>query len=179
MACHSSCIECLTHSQYCTACASALLLYRHTCVGSCPAGHSASGQQCLAYIAPCSSVQPCSSCLAGYFLLNGACLQNCPSTYFNDKSAGACTACSLPCITCLAVNRCLLCSMVVQNGQCQAQCTGGYLLDSASRTCLLCDARCSACLAAPSQCLACDPGYIYNPATSGCGSTCTAPFYLS
>ncbi|KCV69804.1 CAMK protein kinase [Fonticula alba] len=111
----------------------------------------------------------CLTCEAGYFLLAGACVDECPAGTFTDM--GACAPCSDDCQACVAADDCRLCQpgTYLLAGACVADCPAG--MHPAADTCEACAAGCAACSSA-ADCQACQPGMDLHNGT--CVADCPA-----
>lgn len=84
LVCPDKCKACTESA--CIECESSYGFYQDTCQ-ACPTGTflvSGFCEDCSANCSNCTSLDACQSCLAGY-LLNGVCLDECPSGYFGEQ----------------------------------------------------------------------------------------------
>lgn len=69
---------------------------------------------CPPQCATCASSTNCSSCAANFYLLNSACITDCPSGYYPINPSQVCGNCNSSnntghCATCLTINSCTSC----------------------------------------------------------------------
>lgn len=124
----------------------------------------------------------CSSCQTGLILLEGGCVDACPSGMYKD--GGNCMICGNTCSTCHNSSECVTClpqfALVV--GACVTECGNGSVkirLSSVSQwECLPCSSNCLYCsysgTNASTTCLQCDVGYLH---TGRCVDTCPMTTY--
>lgn len=94
----------------------------------------------------------CTSCSTGSkfgpFLLNGECLDNCPSTYYADIKDGKCKLCDNKCLSCFNAGSeaCYTCAPLffLLKNACIPDCGDGYYGD-ANNICISCDPTCLDC----------------------------------
>ena len=180
-ACPPGCAEC-TDAMTCTGCMTGYALDGG---GSCvpanlevPVPGCTAGQfydqdledcaDCDTPCAFCTSVDTCMWCIAGYYLFNGGCEQDCGGgLYGNDMLAPPqCAGCHVDCTVCEgpATNECAECAPgMLWSGvtnSCGASCRGG-IPDPGGTHCLPCDG-CAECAGETTTCTACDGGLYLN-----------------
>ncbi|KAL7341960.1 insulin-like growth factor binding protein [Rhodotorula toruloides] len=134
----------------------------------------------------------CSKCLPGSFLVNGACVDECPAGTMVSNDGTGCQACDSSCATCAhSTSFCTSCASstaLVQNGTCITgpSCPAGFfsspsfhspLLPSSpnttAATCLPCHPDCATCSDTPTTCLTCPSSRpVFLASSSSCVSTC-------
>lgn len=99
--CGASCKSCEGAADNCTSCEEGLLLDGSQCVETCPDGKRATLYTCEDCNSTCRTCDAtgCLTCLDG-LLLNGVCVEACPTGYVDDLE-GNCTAiCDVSCASC-------------------------------------------------------------------------------
>ena len=112
----------------------------------------------------CSSTA-CSLCSAGYYLLNGVCLNTCPSGYYS--SSQQCLLCVAPCKTCSDTSICLSCitPYSLSGTTCILECLINQLSLNVSNItqCVNCTSPCLSCSLSQNNCTYCVYSYyLYN-----------------
>jgi proprotein convertase subtilisin/kexin type 5 len=167
MPCASSCLNCIISATTCTSCVSGKVFFNSTCLDSCHTGYYADAsficQLCSYPCETCSSGNLCLSCLDRY-LLNGACLVDCPSGYFENNQGLICTACVTGCSQC--VNTAAYCTLCANghylfNNTCVNNCPPQYYPNATLGQCLGCAGLCYTCLNAI-YCLTCSANFLLN-----------------
>ncbi|KAH8834864.1 growth factor receptor domain-containing protein [Flagelloscypha sp. PMI_526] len=218
--CDPACKSCSgTTANDCIQCAANTYLFNGQCVsadskGSCQTGggpqliaDNNKGQcdGCPALCASCeipnftrastSNQVQCTQCLPGAFLLQGKCVNACPSGMFADGAS--CSSCDPSCGTCSGSAKfCLTCpsSQLAFNGTCVSSCPSGSSQATGSSSCTTCHPDCATCSGgAINQCSSCPPetpvlvngrclatctkGQFFDPQSSsckGCDSSCSS-----
>ncbi|GAA6006393.1 calcium-binding EGF-like domain-containing protein [Rhodotorula paludigena] len=148
--------------------------------GKCASG----GIDNFSSASPWSSLT-CSKCLPGSFLVNGACLANCPDGTLVSSSGSSCEACDSSCATCSTTSTfCTSCtdsSALVLNGTCISgpSCPTGYFASASNSTtaCLACHPDCETCGDSFSTCLSCPSTRPVLTSSGNCVPTCAASEY--
>ncbi|KAL2092601.1 hypothetical protein ACEWY4_012399 [Coilia grayii] len=119
----------------------------------------------------------CLSCKQGRFLINNACLKQCPDGYYGDDDDYVCEQCHASCHTCSGRHstECLSCpEPLFQFGHsCLTTCESGYY--GSNGTCQHCDHTCDECLGSSSHCISCKDGYFLLD--SQCVYLCPDQYY--
>ncbi|GAA5925854.1 hypothetical protein JCM1841_006338 [Sporobolomyces salmonicolor] len=126
----------------------------------------------------------CSACLAGTFLVDGACVNACPTGTVVSSDGLSCENCDSSCATCSGASTyCTSCSTsseLVLNGTCisSSSCPTGYFAPPTnSSTCLACHPDCETCGPAFDTCLTCPSSRPVLSSTGTCLSTCSRTEY--
>jgi len=126
----------------------------------------------------CSSSR-CSLCGNSKYLLNVACVAECPMGYFGmgtGSTSRTCQNCTADCNTCPSKSICTTCgnSKYLSNNTCIAACPSGYAAvgnATTNRTCQTCEANCTKC-SSTSTCVKCSNStYLSN---GNCVTACPA-----
>ena len=155
----SQCIECQPQCQSCLSspieCASCTLstdylnLVTRECVTSCsnpyfPSTTTGGERVCIECSQPCKTCTTsntlCDSCFNGRYLYLSSCLEQCPSSFYEDYENNQCVRCSNECISCDGGSTCLICSAVsyMYQGSCYLNCPtqAPYIYKTYCRNCL-------------------------------------------
>uniref|UniRef100_A0A3P8N849 P/Homo B domain-containing protein n=1 Tax=Astatotilapia calliptera TaxID=8154 RepID=A0A3P8N849_ASTCA len=156
--CNTSCLTCFgPHASSCTSCREGQMLDGNSqCI---PSASKCSPHQyidqhgechpCHKYCYRCSGPGKthCLSCNPRHLLLNGTCVDQCPTGYYEQESGQKCEPCHASCKSC--ENGCLSCApgliYLRKQGRCLASCPQGYYHDTVHRTCEHCHASCRTC----------------------------------
>ena len=139
--CKPGCNLC-TNENNCFKCKDmSLVLYNNNCLADCPSKMSklVSNQNISSTCVPCSDNncfscklnQPeiCNICDDEYYLLEGACVEHCPSKHFANIKTKSCDKCNNKCKSCTQnINNCLSCidGYLLHENQCLNECPEGY-----------------------------------------------------
>lgn len=143
---------------------------------------------CLSQCMLCTSGTDCSKCNANYYLLSGACVQQCPPNYYISTATANvtnvsttvqyCTPCSAGCIKCNSSTNCTVCrsDYTLANGTCSEiqPCQNGQYADS-NGTCQPCSANCLQCTL-DTNCIICSPTTYQS--NGQCSQSCAAYQYV-
>ncbi|XP_038130845.1 proprotein convertase subtilisin/kexin type 5 [Cyprinodon tularosa] len=173
--CDDSCLTCFgPHMGSCTSCREGQNLDGHNrCI---PLANKCSPHQyadedrechpCHKYCHRCSGPGKthCLSCNQGHFLLDGACVDECPTGYYEEESK--CKPCHVSCQSCVGKlsHQCLTCKahLFREAKECVESCQHGHYGNPVSRICEKCDPSCSECIeGGEDSCLSCAPGLVY------------------
>ena len=141
---------------YCTRCTnkSVVVVNNTTCATCKPAN-------CLKCVS--SNSEKCEVCDISKLLVDGKCLDSCPSGTF--KKGEKCLPCGTNCLTCQNANTCITCkpNFVNFEGKCDDCCPIGYVLNDNNK-CSQCASRnCEDCEKNLTSCKKCKPLFIlYN-----------------
>lgn len=203
--CSSSCVSCSGISTSCTACFSGEYLDVNKCEASCPSTKFVDDQICSSCNSACATCNgPLSSnclscptnqylatnntcvagCTKGLFVLNGVCLTQCPSGYYQSSTTNDCLACESTCLNCngpLDTN-CLSCgsNRALLSTSCVLACPISYFNDTTSNVCKSCASGCDLCTGSEyADCIRCsnDQLLYLNNASSACVISCPLGSY--
>lgn len=162
----------------------------HTCVTSsnCPSSTfpnltASLCQACPITCLKCTSLTVCTSCATNYYLLNGSCLTDCPSSYYPISISQTCGNCLIGntghCLTCISLNECSSCQSPYlfqpASKTCVDSCNANQVLING--TCYNCDPLCATCSTTTSACTSCSSGYYLLGNT--CLTVCPSPYVPS
>ncbi|XP_056146386.1 proprotein convertase subtilisin/kexin type 5-like [Lampris incognitus] len=124
----------------------------------------------------------CLSCNRKHFLLNGTCMDECPTGYYQDKTEQKCETCHPTCLSCMGKHshECLSCkSHLFREGKdCVETCKPSHYGNVASRTCERCDPSCGECIRnGEDGCLSCTMALLYLRREGRCLPTCPQGHY--
>ncbi|XP_039635568.1 proprotein convertase subtilisin/kexin type 5 [Perca fluviatilis] len=191
--CDASCLTCFgPHAGSCTSCREGQSLegYSH-CVSS---SSNCSPQQyadqdgkchpCHKYCHRCSGPgkTQCLSCNQRHLLLNGTCVDECPTGYYEDESGQKCEPCHPSCQSCVGKHshECLACKthLFREGKECVETCQHSHYGNTASRVCEKCDPSCGECIGGgEDSCLSCTLGLIYLRKEGRCLPSCPQGYY--
>ena len=167
--CGYSCTSCTSGT--CQYCGGSYFNQEDVCVTACAAGYKYLNGKCFVCHSSCldctdDDPDSCISCFSNYWLLNTACVLNCPTIgYYANVSKNQCIHCDISCFTCNGgySNNCTSCpsGKYLSNGVCVSACPTNQYLNSTNNTCLNCFSGCQSC---------------YGPLSNNCLS-CLAPLY--
>lgn len=88
--------------------------YESVCLTACLQGYQDNG------VGGCVAVSVQSGCSYPYYLSNGVCISNCPSSTYADSNSRVCKSCSSNCFSCLTNTFCYACNagFDLSNGVC-------------------------------------------------------------
>lgn len=154
--CGPYCLKCVDAAE-CTVCLVGMHLLDGQCLQQCPPGYTPTtlltpatltyshiAMACVPCTPPCHTCTPssCLSCTFGHFLLDGTCVEQCPTGYFAESSSSTCRQCPPQCVSCISPTQCQECRFGTNATtlQCVPQCA------SIAGTCRPCDPlRCQSC----------------------------------
>ncbi|XP_019909261.2 proprotein convertase subtilisin/kexin type 5 [Esox lucius] len=191
--CDGSCLTCTgPHAGSCSSCTAGQRLdgHRH-CVSlgnSCtPRRYADQNGECLPchkYCQECYGPGPrqCLSCNQNHFLLNGSCVDVCPTGFYQEESGQRCEACHPACLTCVGrhTHECLSCQdhLFREGKECVVTCQPSHYGNVASRTCEKCDPSCGECSGGGADgCLSCVEGLLYLRRQGRCYPSCPQGLY--
>ncbi|GAA5932891.1 uncharacterized protein JCM15063_002235 [Sporobolomyces koalae] len=131
----------------------------------------------------------CSACIPGSFLVNGECIDSCPTGTTVSQDGTTCQACDSTCSNCLPsrpsyCTGCTTSSNLLLNGTCTSSCPTGYFssnnissLSTTTSTCLACHPDCATCSTDATTCLSCPPSRPVLVAGGKCVPTCAQNEY--
>ncbi|GAA5891563.1 hypothetical protein JCM5296_004259 [Sporobolomyces johnsonii] len=124
----------------------------------------------------------CSACLAGTFLVDGACVDACPTGTTVSSDGLSCESCDSSCATCSGASTyctsCSTSSQLVLNGTCISSCPTGYFAPASnSSTCLACHPDCETCGPTFDACLTCPSARPVLSSSGTCLVTCARTEY--
>ncbi|KAM6902082.1 proprotein convertase subtilisin/kexin type 5 [Xenentodon cancila] len=191
--CDASCLTCFApHKDSCTSCGEGLRLDSHShCVPSAPkcpphqfADHDGECHPCHKYCHHCSGPETthCLSCNQRHLLLNGTCVDECPTGYYEEESGQRCEPCHTSCQSCVGKqsNQCLTCRahLFREAKECVETCQHGHYGNTVTRMCEKCDPSCGECMEdGEDGCLSCPPGLIYLRKEGRCLPLCPQGYY--
>ncbi|CAB1448387.1 unnamed protein product [Pleuronectes platessa] len=191
--CDVSCLTCFgPNAGSCTSCREGQRLEGHgQCVPSTDkclphqyADHDGECHPCHKYCHRCSGPRKaqCLSCNPRHLLLNGTCVDQCPSGHYGDESGQRCEPCHPSCEACMGKHghECLTCKahLFREGKECVETCQHGHYGNGESRTCEKCDPSCGECVGGEEDsCLSCAPGLIYMRREGRCLPACPQGFY--
>lgn len=186
--CAPDCLNCSpTNLDECKSCDSPLILYDGACLETCPLTTfkttNDKGQeicsQCGSNCTVCNSFKDCTDCNPGFNVLEGKCVDNCPTSYVEVDDI--CKECS--------DNHCLVCSEVdvsickecetglyLKEGKCVQDCGVGFFTNIENMACVECDITCKECNNAL-ECTVCQNQLFFIEGTFHC-DTCKTPFLV-
>uniref|UniRef100_A0A8C6KVW4 Proprotein convertase subtilisin/kexin type 5a n=1 Tax=Nothobranchius furzeri TaxID=105023 RepID=A0A8C6KVW4_NOTFU len=192
--CDESCLTCTGPTMgSCTSCREGERLddYSH-CV---PSAYMCSPHQyadqdgechsCHKYCHRCSGPGKahCLTCNQGHLLMNGSCVDGCPTGYYAEESKQRCEPCHASCHSCVGKQsqQCLTCKahLFQEAKECVETCRHRYHYGNAvSRTCEKCDPSCAECSdGGEDGCLSCVPGLVYLRTEGRCLPSCPEGYY--
>ncbi|XP_030211551.1 proprotein convertase subtilisin/kexin type 5 [Gadus morhua] len=134
---------------------------------------------CHPYCHQCSGpgTTHCSACHPRHMLLNGSCVDSCPTGYYQDDREHRCDPCHPFCLSCTGKHshECVRCKahLLRQGQDCVESCPASHYSDAASQACHRCDAACGECQGGGDrECLSCAPGLLYLRSQRRCLHTC-------
>uniref|UniRef100_I3JKW5 Proprotein convertase subtilisin/kexin type 5a n=1 Tax=Oreochromis niloticus TaxID=8128 RepID=I3JKW5_ORENI len=192
--CDASCLTCFgPHASSCTSCREGQMLDGNSqCV---PSANKCSPHQyidqhgechpCHKYCYRCSGPGKthCLSCNPRHLLLNGTCVDQCPTGYYEQQSGQKCEPCHASCQSCVGKHNheCLTCKahLFREGKECVETCQHRYHYgNTASRMCEKCDPSCGECISDEENgCLSCAPGLIYLRKEGRCLPSCPQGYY--
>ncbi|KAM4528249.1 proprotein convertase subtilisin/kexin type 5 [Odontesthes bonariensis] len=191
--CDASCLTCFgPHTGSCTSCREDQRLDNHNhCV---PLAKQCSPHQyadqdgechpCHKYCHRCSGPGKthCLSCNQRHLLLNGTCVDDCPTGYYEEETEQKCQPCHASCHSCVGKqsHQCLTCKahLFREAKECVETCQHGHYGNTASRMCEKCDPSCGECMEGGEDgCLSCAPGLIYLRKEAHCLPSCPQGYY--
>uniref|UniRef100_A0A3Q4GEQ2 Proprotein convertase subtilisin/kexin type 5-like n=1 Tax=Neolamprologus brichardi TaxID=32507 RepID=A0A3Q4GEQ2_NEOBR len=192
--CNTSCLTCFgPHASSCTSCREGQMLDGNSqCV---PSASKCSPHQyidqhgdchpCHKYCYRCSGPGKthCLSCNPRHLLLNGTCVDQCPTGYYEQESGQKCEPCHASCKSCVGKHNheCLTCKdhLFREGKECVETCQHRYHYgNTASRMCEKCDPSCGECIGDEENgCLSCAPGLIYLRKQGRCLASCPQGYY--
>uniref|UniRef100_A0AAQ5YY62 SPC3 n=1 Tax=Amphiprion ocellaris TaxID=80972 RepID=A0AAQ5YY62_AMPOC len=192
--CDASCLMCFgPHAGSCTSCQEGQRLDSHNhCVPSdskCSI-HQYTDQDgechpCHKYCHRCSAPGKthCLSCNQRHLLLNGTCVDECPTGYYEDDSGQKCEPCHAACQSCVGKHshECLTCKahLFREGKECVQTCQHRYHYgNTASRMCEKCDPSCGECNGGSDDgCLNCAAGLIFLRKEGRCLPSCPQGYH--
>ncbi|XP_034997609.2 proprotein convertase subtilisin/kexin type 5 [Hippoglossus stenolepis] len=191
--CDVSCLSCFgPNAGSCTSCREGQRLEGHghcvpstnKCLPHQYADHDGECHPCHKYCHRCTGPRKtqCLSCNPRHLLLNGTCVDECPSGHYEDESGQRCEPCHPSCETCVGKHshECLTCKthLFREGKECVETCQHGHYGNAESRTCEKCDPSCGECIGGKEDsCLSCAPGLIYMRREGRCLPSCPQGFY--
>ncbi|KAM4634072.1 proprotein convertase subtilisin/kexin type 5 [Polymixia lowei] len=191
--CDASCLTCSgPHAGSCLSCREGHRLDGHgQCVpvaNKCSPHHYADlgGEchPCHKYCHKCSgpSKTHCISCHQKHVLLNGTCMDDCPTGYYQDETGQMCEPCHSGCLSCMGKHshECLTCKthLFREGKECVETCQPSHYGNVASRMCERCDPTCGECIGSgEDSCLSCALGLLYLRKESRCLPSCPQGHY--
>ncbi|XP_067430805.1 proprotein convertase subtilisin/kexin type 5 [Thunnus thynnus] len=191
--CDASCHTCFgPHPGSCSSCRDGQRLEGHShCV---PSSNKCSPHQyadqdgechpCHKYCHRCSGPGKthCLSCNLRHLLLNGTCVDKCPTGYYEDESGQKCESCHPSCQSCVGKHshECLVCKahLFREGKECVETCQHSHYGNTASRMCEKCDPSCGECIGGgEDSCLSCVLGLIYLRKEGRCLPSCPQGYY--
>ncbi|KAM9793224.1 proprotein convertase subtilisin/kexin type 5 [Syngnathus typhle] len=122
----------------------------------------------------------CLSCKQRHLLLNGSCVDECPTSFYADQSLQKCQACHSTCQSCAGKHshECLACKehLFRHGNECVETCRLNHYGNQATGTCEPCDPTCSEC-SGDGRCLSCVPGLVFMSREGRCLHTCPRGFF--
>ncbi|KAM8872819.1 proprotein convertase subtilisin/kexin type 5 [Synchiropus picturatus] len=124
----------------------------------------------------------CLSCNQRHFLLNGTCVDKCPTGFYQDAAGLRCESCHPSCESCggMHSHECLTCKddLFREGKECVEICQHGHYGNRASRMCEKCDPSCSECMeGGDDSCLTCALGLIYLRKEGRCLPSCPLGYF--
>ncbi|XP_028457908.1 proprotein convertase subtilisin/kexin type 5 [Perca flavescens] len=190
--CDASCLTCFgPHAGSCTSCREGQSLkgYSH-CVSSSNCSPQQYADQdgkchpCHKYCHRCSGPgkTQCLSCNQRHLLLNGTCVDECPTGYYEDESGQECEPCHPSCQSCVGKHshECLACKthLFREGKECVETCQHSHYGNTGSRVCEKCDPSCGECIGGgEDSCLSCALGLIYLRKEGRCLPSCPQGYY--
>ncbi|XP_060043899.1 extracellular matrix organizing protein FRAS1 isoform X2 [Erinaceus europaeus] len=115
----------------------------------------------------------CLQCMDGYFLQDGACVEQCSASFYRD--AGLCKSCVSHCLQCQGPQECTRCEgpLLLLEAHCVQECGKGYFADHANHKCTACPQGCSHC-SRGDRCHLCSHGFFLKSGL--CVSSCVPDF---
>ncbi|KAL0965792.1 hypothetical protein UPYG_G00285770 [Umbra pygmaea] len=191
--CDGSCLTCSgPHDGSCSSCREGQKLDGHghcvPMVGKCTPRHyadqNAECHPCHKYCHECygPGKTHCLSCNQNHFLLNGTCVDVCPTGFYRDESGQRCEACHPACLTCMGghSHQCLICQdhLFREGKECVDTCQPSHYGNLASGTCERCEPSCGECSGGGADsCLNCAEGLLYLRRQGRCHSSCPQGHY--
>ncbi|XP_013861969.1 proprotein convertase subtilisin/kexin type 5 [Austrofundulus limnaeus] len=191
--CDASCLTCFgPHLGSCTSCREGQRLDGHNyCLPSAfkcsPRQYAAQDgdcRPCHKFCHRCSGPGKahCLSCNQGHLLLNGTCVDECPTGYYREESGQKCEPCHASCQTCVGKRslQCLTCKshLFREAKECVETCLHGHYGNAASRMCEKCDPSCGECIdGGEDGCLSCSPGLVYVRKEGRCLDMCPQGYH--
>nr|XP_004550004.2 proprotein convertase subtilisin/kexin type 5 [Maylandia zebra] len=191
--CNTSCLTCFgPHASSCTSCREGQMLDGNSqCI---PSASKCSPHQyidqhgechpCHKYCYRCSGPGKthCLSCNPRHLLLNGTCVDQCPTGYYEQESGQKCEPCHASCKSCVGKHNheCLTCKahLFREGKECVETCQHSHYGNTASRMCEKCDPSCGECISDEENgCLSCAPGLIYLRKQGRCLASCPQGYY--
>ncbi|EGR31614.1 zinc finger lsd1 subclass family protein, putative [Ichthyophthirius multifiliis] len=177
--CDSNCKQCLNSKTLCTECNSPLYLdfTVNKCRSKCPLGtySNSLNQKCESCNTKCYGcsgplANECNQCTGILFLdiKTKTCVENCPDTFFGDKTTQMCQQCGPNCTSCdpLNINQCLSCKgdLFLYEGKCIKNCPEQYFenISLNNNICDSCDPTCLSCFGKENnKCISCNGDYYF------------------
>ncbi|XP_045923579.1 proprotein convertase subtilisin/kexin type 5-like [Micropterus dolomieu] len=191
--CDASCLTCFgPHAGSCISCREDQRLDGHShCVPSATkcsphqyADHVGECHPCHKYCHRCSGPgkTDCLSCNQRHLLLNGTCVDECPTGYYEDESGQKCEPCHPSCQSCAGKHshECLTCNnhLFREGKECVETCQHSHYGNTSSRICEKCDPSCGECIGdREDSCLSCALGLIYLRKEGRCLPSCPQGYY--
>uniref|UniRef100_A0A673ZZ54 Proprotein convertase subtilisin/kexin type 5-like n=1 Tax=Salmo trutta TaxID=8032 RepID=A0A673ZZ54_SALTR len=124
----------------------------------------------------------CLSCNQNHFILNGTCMDFCPTGFYQEESSQRCEGCHPACLTCMGrhSHECLSCKdhLFREGKECVDTCQPSHYGNMTSRTCERCDPSCGECSGGRADgCLNCADGLLYLRKQGRCHSSCPQGHY--
>ncbi|KAM3849392.1 proprotein convertase subtilisin/kexin type 5 [Diretmus argenteus] len=190
--CDASCLTCYgAHAGSCTSCREGQRLDGHHCgppANRCSSHHYADQNGechlCHKYCHQCTGPgnTHCLSCNQKHLLLNGTCMDGCPTGYYEDETGQRCEPCHPACLSCMGKHshECLTCKAhrFREGKECVETCQHSYYGNVASRMCERCDPSCGECNGSGEDgCLSCALGLLYLRKEGRCLLSCPQGHY--
>ncbi|KAM7368833.1 hypothetical protein PAMP_013140 [Pampus punctatissimus] len=191
--CDASCLTCFgPNAGSCSSCREGQKLEGHghcvssanTCSPHQYADQDGECHSCHKYCHRCSgpSKTHCLSCNQRHLLLNGTCVVECPTGYYEDESGKKCVSCHPSCQSCVGKqsHECLACKahLFREGKECVETCQHSHYGNAASRMCEKCDPSCGECIGGgEDSCLSCALGLIYLRKEGRCLPSCPQGYY--
>ncbi|XP_044031068.1 proprotein convertase subtilisin/kexin type 5 [Siniperca chuatsi] len=186
--CDASCLTCFgPHAGFCTSCREDQRLEgdgncvpsANKCLPRQYADQNGECHPCHKYCHRCSGPGKthCLSCNQRHLLLNGTCVDECPTGYYDDESGQKCEPCHPSCQSCVGKHshECLVCKThLFREGKgCVETCQHSHYGNTSSRMCEKCDPSCGECMGdGEDSCLSCILGLIYLRKEGRCLPSC-------
>uniref|UniRef100_A0A8C8D0K2 P/Homo B domain-containing protein n=1 Tax=Oncorhynchus tshawytscha TaxID=74940 RepID=A0A8C8D0K2_ONCTS len=188
--CDGSCLTCSgPHAGSCSSCREGQRLDAHgqcdPLVNRCtPRHYTGECHPCHKYCQQCNGPgkSHCLSCNQNHFILNGTCMEFCPTGFYQDESSQRCEGCHPACLTCMGrhSHECLSCKdhLFREGKECVDTCQPSHYGNMTSRTCERCDPSCGECSGGRADgCLNCADGLLYLRKQGHCHSSCPQGHY--